>query len=78
MSTTIRVDRDTHRELQELSRASGRSMGETVRDAAVALRRQRFGEQVSAEVDTLRSRPEAWAEYLAEADATAVDDGLTA
>ena len=70
------MDAETHARLQELSRASGQTLIETVRDAAEALRRQRFAHQVAAELRELQGDPVAWAEYLAEADATAVLDGL--
>jgi predicted transcriptional regulator len=75
-STTIRVDADTHSRLRELSRASGRSLIETVREAAEALRRQRFAHQVAEELAQLQRDPAAWAAYLAEAEATSVADGL--
>jgi hypothetical protein len=75
-TTTIRVGTDTHARLLELSRATGASLIETVRDAAEALRRQRFAKQVAAELTELRSDPEAWKAYLAEADSTSVSDGV--
>ncbi len=75
-TTTIRVDTATHAQLVELSRATGDSLIDTVRDAAEALRRQRFAQQVSSELDVLREDPEAWANYLADAAATSVTDGV--
>ena len=75
-STTIRVDKDTHARLLELSRASGASLVDTVREAAEALRRIRFADQVSGELEELRRHPEAWNSYLAEADMTSVNDGV--
>jgi hypothetical protein len=75
-TTTIRVDTDTHANLLALSRASGASLIETVRDAAEALRRQRFAHQVAAELVELREDPRAWQAYLAEADDTSVTDGI--
>lgn len=75
-TTTIRVDSDTHARLVEMSQASGASLIETVRDAAEALRRLRFAEQVTDELDVLRQDPEAWIEYLAEGESTAVTDGV--
>ena len=75
-TTTIRVDADTHARLLELSRATGTSLIETVRDATEALRRQRFAHQVAAELAELRNAPEAWKAYLAEADSTSVTDGV--
>lgn len=75
-TTTIRVDLETHAKLAELSMARGVTLMETVRDAAEALARQRFAHKVSAELSALRKSPTAWADYLAEADATAVTDGV--
>jgi len=75
-TTTIRVDTDTHARLVELSESTGSSLIATVREAAEALRRQRFASQVAAELSELRDNPEAWSHYLAEADSTTVTDGL--
>lgn len=75
-TTTIRVDTDTHTRLLDLSRATGASLIETVRDATEALSRQRFAHQVAAELDELRQNPRAWEAYLAEADDTSVSDGI--
>lgn len=75
-TTTIRVDAHTHARLLELSRATGMSLIDTVRDAAEALRRQRFAHQVAAELSELRSDPPAWSAYVAEADSTSVTDGI--
>lgn len=75
-TTTIRVDSDTHARLLELSRATGTSLIETVRDAAEALRRQRFAHQVAAELAELRNDRAAWDAYLSETDATSVTDGI--
>lgn len=75
-TTTIRVDTDTHARLQALSRESGRSLVETVRDAAEALGRQRFAHQVAAELAALQTNEDAWKAYLAEAESTSVSDGI--
>lgn len=75
-TTTVRVDTRTHAKLLELSEANGASLMETVRDAAEALRRQRFAHQVAEELSALREDSSAWADYLAEADDTAVSDGI--
>lgn len=75
-TTTIRVDKETHARLQGMSKESGRSLIETIRDATEALGRQRFAHQVGAELAALRTDEEAWAAYLAEADSTSVADGL--
>jgi hypothetical protein len=75
-TTTIRVDSETHARLVELSSANGTTLMQTVRDAADALRRQRFARQVVAELDRLRADRSAWADYLADAEATSVTDGI--
>jgi predicted transcriptional regulator len=75
-TTTVRVDSDTHARLLEMSTASGASLIETVREAAEALRRQRFARQVTAELNELRADPDAWTDYVAEADRTSVTDGI--
>jgi predicted transcriptional regulator len=75
-TTTIRVDTDTHARLVELSQSTGSSLMATVRDAAEALRRQRFAARAAAELSELREDPEAWSNYLAEGDETSVTDGL--
>jgi predicted transcriptional regulator len=76
-TTTVRIDRETHARLAELSEASGSSLMETIRDAAEALRRQRFAHQVAAELADLALDPVAWASYLSEAGETSVTDGTT-
>ena len=75
-TTTIRVDRVTHARFLELSKASGRSLTETLQDAAEVLRRVRFAEQVQYEIEALRQHPDDWAGYLTEAAATEVGDGV--
>lgn len=77
MTTTIRVDTDTHAQLLELSAETGSTLMETVHEAAEALRRQRFGQRVADELATLREDPSAWQDYLAEAESTSVADGLS-
>ena len=76
-TTTIRVDTDTHSRLQALSRESGRSLIETIRDATEALGRQRFAHQVATELAALQADDNAWKSYLAEADSTSVADGIS-
>lgn len=75
-TTTIRVDTETHAKLLALSSAGHASLMDTVREAAEALRRQRFAQQVAGEMAELQQDPSAWASYLAEAGATAVADGI--
>ena len=75
-TTTIRVDTETHAQLVELSESTGKSLIATVRDAAEALHRQRFGVKVAGELAKLRSDTVAWSSYLAEAETTLVTDGL--
>jgi predicted DNA-binding protein len=75
-TTTVRVDTDTHARLQALSRETGRSLIETIRDATEALGRQRFAHQVADELAELRTDEGAWTAYLAEAESTSVADGI--
>lgn len=75
-TTTIRVDAETHRQLQELGETLGVSLMETVRAATEALRRQRFGQKVADELAALQKDPSQWSEYLADAESTTVGDGL--
>lgn len=75
-TTTVRVDLETHARLLQMGAASGSSLMDTVREAAEALRRQRLGQQVADEVAVLRTDPAGWAEYLAEAEASSVSDGI--
>ena len=50
---------------------------ETTREAAEALRRQRFAHRVTEELDALRADPAAWADYPADAERTSVGDGIS-
>ena len=75
-TTTIRVDDETHRRLHELSKALGHSLQDTVREATTALERQRFADTVQLEFAELKRSPEAFAEYLTEASATELSDGI--
>jgi hypothetical protein len=75
-TTTIRVDTATHARLVELSAAGGMSLIDTVSAAAEALRRQRFADQVAAELTDLAQDPLAWDAYLSDADQTSVSDGI--
>ena len=75
-TTTIRVDTETHAALLDLAAETGASLMETTRAAAEALRRQRFASHVTDELNALRCDPDAWGDYLAEADSTAVRDGI--
>jgi hypothetical protein len=75
-TTTIRVDAETHAQLVSLSQSTGRSLLATVREAADALQRQRFANRVADELAVLRADPRAWSEYIAEAEATQVPDGV--
>lgn len=75
-TTTVRVDRETHSRLLEMSQDTGDSITETVRQAAEALRRLRFGLRVQEELTAMRSDPESWSDYLAEAESSHIPDGI--
>jgi hypothetical protein len=74
-TTTIRVDAETHA-TRSSSRPSPGKFLITTRAAAEALRRQRFAQHVTEELHALRADPEAWAEYLADAERSSVSDGV--
>lgn len=75
-TTTIRVDKDTHARLAQLSEASGATLVDTIRAAAEALHRQRFAQGVTAELAALATNAEAWDDYVGGADTAAVADGI--
>jgi len=77
MSTTIRVDKETHKLLQELSKTGNSTLIETVKDAAEALRRVRFGQIVASEFDSLRADERAWDSYMQESVSTEIADGIS-
>ena len=75
-TTTVRVDKETHRRLVAISRASGRPLVDVLRDAADALERARFATLVASQLDALRRDPAEWASYTTDAD-LALQDGLS-
>ena len=77
MSTTIRVDDETHHRLQTISRNSGRQLIDVVREATAALELVEFATKVRSELATLRTDTAAWESYMAEAESATVLDGLT-
>jgi predicted transcriptional regulator len=66
MSTTIRVSERTRDRFAKLAEATGRPMTELVDDAADALERRVFFDQLSARYEMLRADPAAWSEIEAE------------
>ena len=66
MSTTIRVDEKTRDRFAALSRATGRPMTELLDEAADALERRLFFDQLSTRYAELRGDPQAWVEIEAE------------
>jgi predicted transcriptional regulator len=66
MSTTIRVSERTRDRFARLAEATGRPMTQLVDDAADALERRVFFEQLSARYETLHADPDAWGEIEAE------------
>lgn len=67
-TTTIRISREAHARLVEISEASGRPLVSTVEDAIEALLAQRFAYEAARQIEALRADPAAWAEYLADID----------
>jgi hypothetical protein len=68
VSTTIRVSERTRDRFARLADATGRSMSQLVDEAADALERRVFFDQLSARYETLHADPEAWGEITAERD----------
>ena len=66
MSTTIRVSEETHERFARLAEATGRPMTQLLADAADALERRVFFDELSARYEELRATPDAWAEIEAE------------
>ena len=73
-TTTIRVSREAHSKLVELSEATGKSLGSVLEDALEALLARKFAETIVEQMDALRPDPEAWADYLADLDLSAGHD----
>ena len=66
MSTTIRVNEKTRDRFAELAKATGRPMTELLEEAADALERRLFFDQLATRYEELRRDPEAWGEIEAE------------
>jgi hypothetical protein len=66
MSTTIRVSEPTRDRFARLAQATGRPMSQLVDEAADALERRVFFDQLSARYEVLRNDPGAWTEIEAE------------
>lgn len=79
MSTTIRVSERTRDRLARLAALTGRPMTRLLDEAADALERRLFFDQLEARFDVLREDPVAWAEIEAEraAESTTVRDRST-
>ncbi len=66
MSTTIRVSEPTRDRFARLARATGRPMSQLVDEAADALERRVFFEQLASGYDALRADAARWSEVEAE------------
>jgi predicted transcriptional regulator len=66
VSTTIRVSEPTRDRFAKLAQATGRPMSQLVDEAADALERRVFFDQLSAGYEALRADSRAWAEIEAE------------
>ena len=69
LSTTIRVSTEQRDRLRKLAERRSATMADTFDAALEALRRNQFYEEMAEAEATLRSDPQAWADYLAERDA---------
>ena len=66
MTTTIRVSEQTRDRFARLAAATGRPMSQLVDDAADALERRVFFEQLCTRYAALRADPAAWGEIESE------------
>jgi predicted transcriptional regulator len=66
VSTTIRVSNPTHDRFARLARATGRPMSRLVDEAADALERRVFFEELTTGYERLRADADAWREVDAE------------
>jgi predicted DNA-binding protein len=74
MSTTIRVSEPTRDRFAKLAQATGRPMSQLVDEAADALERRVFFDQLSTRYEALRADPQAWSAI--EAERTAESNAL--
>lgn len=66
MSTTLRVNEMTRDRFAELARATGRPMSQLLDEAADALERRLFFDELNGGYEALRADPDAWSEVQAE------------
>jgi len=66
MGTTIRVREQTRDRFARLAEVTGRPMTQLLDEAADALERRVFFDQLSARYEELRADPDAWGEIEAE------------
>jgi predicted transcriptional regulator len=66
MSTTLRVSKPTRDRFARLAKATGRPMSQLVDEAADALERRVFFDQLSERYELLRADSSAWGEIEAE------------
>ena len=66
MSTTMRVSERTRERFARLADSTGRSMTQLIDEAADALERSLFFEELSSRYGQLRHDPDAWAAIEAE------------
>lgn len=66
MSTTLRVSKPTHERFARLAQATGRPMSQLVDEAAEALERRVFFDQLSSGFEALHADKAAWREVEAE------------
>jgi len=65
-TTTIRVSKPTQERFAELARKTGRPMSQLVEEAADALERRVFFDQMTARYESLRADPKEWNEIESE------------
>lgn len=66
MSTTVRISKEAHQMLRQLSEQCGEPMQQVLAKALEAYRRRLFMERFSVSYAKLRADPKRWAEVLQE------------
>lgn len=75
---TVRVEKELHATLRELSKAEHRSIGQVIEDAVAKYQKDKFWKEMHEAFARLRADPVAWKEYQDEVALwdTTSSDGL--
>jgi predicted transcriptional regulator len=68
MATTVRVDTTLHETLKRIADTEHRSIGSVIEDAIERYQVEKFWLQMEADYARIQEDPDAWNDYLKEAD----------